>query len=187
MLFFIYTINMLSLFLTTPGTFDASSLTFVGSSVLQTLWSLFLYSLIFALVLTVIYYLALPLFTWLSEKLPWIIAVFIASFIFVLLGVIVIYLLPALFLNWKFAAYEQAINKWLFLLKLAGSFLYSAFLITLVIQPLIYIGAFLLKRFKYTLSILNTLLTMFILGIVVCVFFLLFPWVIGGILVLIFF
>lgn len=176
-----------ALYLAVPGTFDASNLTFVGSSVLQTLLSLFVYSLVFAIVFTAIYYLAQPLFNWLSEKLSWIVAVFIASFIFVLLGVIVVYLLPALIWDWKFEAYTQALNKFLFLLKLVGSFLYSAFMITLVIQPLIYIGAYLQKRFKYKLGLLNALLTMFILGVVVSVFFMLCPWVIGGILVLIFF
>ncbi len=158
-----------------------------GSSLLLTaLWAI-IYSAILAVILSVVYYLALPLFKKLEEKMSWVLAAFVTSFIFVLIGVCIVYFFPNLFWSWKFTAYGLAENKFLFFLALIGSFLYSALVISVVIQPLVFLGSFLQKKFKYNTNLLNTILSLFIISLIVVICIALFPWILGGILAIIFF
>lgn len=167
--------------------FEAQNLKIFGNSLLLTaLWAI-IYSVILAIILVIIYNLALPLFKKLEEKMSWLLAAFVTSFIFVFIFVIIVYFLPNLFWNWSFTAYDLAESKFRFFLQLLGSLLYSTLVISVVIQPLVFLGSFLQKKFKYNSNLLNTILSMFVIALIITISFALFPWILGGLLTIIFF
>lgn len=167
--------------------FELQNLKIFGSSLLLTaLWAI-VYSAILAIILAIIYNLALPIFKKLEEKMSWLLAAFITSFIFVFIFVIIVYFVPNLFWGWKFTAYELAESKFMFFLHLLWGLFYSTLVISVVIQPLVFLGSFLQKKFKYNSNLLNTILSMFVIALIITISFALFPWILGGILTIIFF
>jgi len=156
-------------------------------TILYTLKSLVIYSLITSVVLTIVYYPGLFLFNLFSKKMNWNLATFFSAYILVLVFVVLIYFCPLWFFGLPLKGYEIATDKLVFVLKLIGLFLMYSLAITFIVQIFVFFGAYLLKKLKFKSSLFNTYITMLIIGLILSIILMIFPWIPGGLLAMIIF
>jgi hypothetical protein len=150
-------------------------------SILYTIKSLILYSLLVTLALLILYLPGYGLFKLFSKKFSWNISSLLATYIVTYVFVAIIYFVPYWFLGFQLKGYEQNDAKFLFFLALFGMFLLYALFLTLFSQLFIFLGAYLTEKFKFKSFLLKLVLAMFIIALILNILVMIFPWILGGI------
>ncbi len=146
-----------------------------------------MYSLILMVILTILYYPTYLLFKVFNKKLSWNISALISTYILMLILVPLIYFLPSFLGLLPLTGYQNAPDIVLFILYLIGQFLLYALIVTVFAQLFIFLGSYLMNKFKFKLGLFNVLLTMFIISVILISLGTIFPWIPGGILTMIWF
>lgn len=155
-------------------------------SILYTSGSILLYTLILSLILIPFYYLGYFLFKKFKNKLTWSFSALIASYIVSYLVVIIIFFAPSIFLGFELHGFKDSTNSFLYILYHFGLFLYYAFILAIVSQIFVFLGSYIFNKFKYESAFINTLLTILILSLIINIINMIFPWILGGILIMIY-
>jgi len=151
-------------------------------SIIYTIGSLLLYSVLTCIVLLIFYYPTRFFFRKFIKKINWTFSAFLSSYIFVLIGVIVLYFMPHWFFGWPFSGYENAVNKTGAIFYLIAQFLLYALFLNLIAQLFIFLGDYLKEKFKFKSNFLKVLVSIFIVSVILNIIIIIFPWILGGIL-----
>lgn len=155
-------------------------------SIIYTIGSLLLYTLILSAILLPLYYLGYFFFKKFESRLSWTFSSLIATYIVAYLAVILIFFAPNIILGYPLSGLDNINNWFTFILYHFAIFLYYAFIITIISQAFIFLGSYIFTKFKYESAFINTILTILIMSLVLNILNMLFPWILGGILVMIY-
>ncbi len=155
-------------------------------SILYTIGTVLLYTLILGIILIPLYYLGYFLFKKFENKMTWTFAALLATYIVSYLVVIVIFFAPFLFLGYPLSGLSSASNWFVYILYHIAIFAYYAFIFAIISQVFIFFGAYLFKKFKYENAFINTIITLLIMSLVLNILNILFPWILGGLLIMIY-
>jgi len=155
-------------------------------TILYTIGQVLLYSLILAVFLTILYYPAYGLFKLFNKKYNWNTSVLFSSYLFILVLIAIIYFIPSFF-GIPLNGYASAESKILFVLYLIGQFLLYALIVTLLSQLFIFLGSYLISKFKFKIEFFSVIISLFIISLIIIILGVLFPWIPGGIITMIWF
>lgn len=155
-------------------------------SILYTIGTILLYTLIFSIILLPFYYLGYFLFKKFENKLTWTFAALLSSYIVSYLAVIIVFFAPYLILGYPLSGLSSASNWFVYILYHIGIFAYYAFIFAIISQVFIFFGSYLFKKFKYESAFINTIITILIISLILNVLNILFPWILGGLLIMIY-
>jgi hypothetical protein len=155
-------------------------------TILYTIGQTLLYSLILTAVLTVLYYPTYLLFKLFNKKLNWNFSALFSSLIAIFVLVIVVYFIPSFF-GIPLTGYENADNKIVFILYLVGQFVLYSIIIALIVQLFVFLGSYLMNKFKFKIDFFNVIFGIFVVSLLLVIIGIIFPWIPGGILTMIWF
>lgn len=155
-------------------------------TILYTIKSLILYSLLVTIGLILVYLPGFGFFKLFSKKLSWNISALLSSYIISFVCVVIIYFIPY-FMGLPMKGYNEVENKFLFFITLFGLFLLYSVFICLFSQLFIFLGAYITEKLKFKSFVLKLVLALFIISVILNVLIMIFPWILGGILTLIWF
>jgi len=154
-------------------------------TILYTLKSLVLYSLLVTVGLLVLYLPGYGIFKVFSKRLTWNISALIAAYIISFVCVVILYFVPY-FMGLPLKGLEAlTTSKFLFFLKLFGLFLLYAIFIALFAQLFIFLGAYITEKLKFKSFFWKLILALLIISFILNILIMIFPWILGGILTLI--
>jgi len=154
-------------------------------SLIYSIGSFLYYTLILFVVLCLATFFGNLLFKKFNKKMNWALSAFLSSYIVGFFGVIIIYFIPFIFLDFPLTGLLLADNKFLVFLQLFGLFLLYALVLAVISQLFIFLGSYLIQKFKFKSDVLKYIITLLILSIFLNIVILIFPWSLGGILVMI--
>ncbi len=155
-------------------------------SILYTLKSLIVYSLITFIVLFLLTLVEKPIFNLFNKKMSWNLSALFSTYILSFVIVIIAYYLPY-FLGVPMKGLGAVYNPWLFYLKLFGLFLLYALIIALITQVFIFLGSYIYSKLNYEKEYVKLAITILIISVILNILNLMFPWILGGLIVLIYF
>ena len=162
----------------------------VGSYLLGFLYVL-LYSLALALVLVPLYYIGDKLFENMKRVHDhWILDAFLSSFIISFVVVLFLYLFPFFFLGWSFESFEILETFWeqfVHLLKILISMLYVTGIIALISLPFAMFFSYLFEKYNVGQNLVKLYGVMYVISVVLLLINMFLPWILGGILLMIYF
>jgi hypothetical protein len=126
------------------------------------------------------------LFKVFNKKLNWNFSSLFATYIVAYIVVAIAYFIPYWFFGLPLNGYAQNDTKFLFFLALFGVFLLYALVLTLFSQLFIFLGAYLVEKFKFKSQLLKVVLAVFIVSVILNIVVMIFPWILGGIINLIY-
>ena len=150
-----------------------------------------LWSLLAAAILVPIYYVSLRVFNYFKKKYDhWIFDSLISSFLLSFLLVIVMYLFPFVFLGWSFDSYIVISGFWAqlwYTIKLILSLMLTALIYALLVQPFIMLISALNIKYEGRGFLLRIYLPLYIISVIILFLNLFFPWLLGGVIMLVYF
>lgn len=151
-------------------------------SILYTIKSLILYSIYVTICLLILYLPGYGLFKVFSKKLSWNLSALLSTFIVTYVFVAIVYFVPYWFFGFQLKGYELNDAKFLFFLALFGIFILYALFLTLFSQLFIFLGTYITEKLKFKSFLLKLILAVFIIAIILNILVMIFPWILGGII-----
>jgi len=167
-----------------------SVLSDVGSFFMGLL-SVFLYSFLLAIVLLPVYVLATLVFGMTYKKgKNWVFHSLITAFVLGLVFTIIMYFVPYLFFGWQFESFRYLETFWDWVSKIFFVILNIvkvAAIIALVAQPFAMLFSYCLQKFEKLNSLLKIYFSLYVVAFAILFVYMLFPWIFGGIILMIYF